>query len=112
MKIKKNNYEEYIKSNNKNTLLANSIKEGNCNYYIILDIEDNIYSFYLYKKDNWLALNMHDKESIFDNKDIMQLIFIELKKEYNFVIVRIDSEFKNRIEKWFFFIIFTSYIFL
>ena len=48
--------------------------------------------------NNWLAIDVHNKNSIIDNKELMNLILSELKKYYSSLILRIDKEFKDRID--------------
>lgn len=103
MKIVKSNYESYKKRVNYENLaspLAKSIESGNVSYYEILN-DDNTYfdNFEVFDNDNnWLAIDVHNKNSIIDNKEFMKLILSELKKYYSSLVLRIDEEFKDRID--------------
>lgn len=104
MKIVKSNYESYKKRVNYANLespLAKSIESGNVSYYEILNDDDTYFdNFEVFDNDNnWLAIDVHNKNSIIDNKELMNLILSELKKYYSSLILRIDKEFKDRIDK-------------
>jgi len=103
MKIVKENYENFIKRENINidSPLALGIKNGEISYYEIINDENNyVNNFKVFDLDNnWLAIDVHNKNSILDNEEIMKLILSEMKKKYTCLILRVDEEFKERIEK-------------
>lgn len=104
MRINKSNYEDYKTRVNKEELtsmLARNIENGNVSYFEIFnDNNEYVKSFEVYDKDNnWLAIDVHNKESIIDNKELMILILSELKKYYSCLVLRIDEEFDKRIKK-------------
>lgn len=48
--------------------------------------------------NNWLAIDIHNKDSIFDDESVMKVILSELKQYYTSLVLRIDEDFSNRIE--------------
>ena len=84
MKIIKSNYESYktrVNNENLESPLAKNIESGNVSYFAILN-DDNTYldNFEVFDNDNnWLAIDVHNKNSIIDNKELMNLILSELK---------------------------------
>ena len=101
MKLLKKDYNAYIKRNELNCSLANYLKNGQISYFEILDDNNNyLDNFVVYdNQNNWLAINIHDKISIIDNKNLIEFILRELKKYYDYVILIISKEFKDRIKK-------------
>lgn len=101
MKLLKKDYNAYIKRNDLNCSLANHLKNGQISYFEILDDNNNyLDDFVVYdNQNNWLAINIHDKISIIDNKNLVEFILRELKKYYDYVILIISKEFKDRIKK-------------
>ena len=101
MKLLKKYYNAYIKRNDLNSSLANHLKNGQISYFEILDDNNNyLDDFVVYdNQNNWLAINIHDKISIIDNKNLIEFILRELKKYYDYVILIISEEFKDRIKK-------------
>lgn len=104
MKIIKSNYESYKKriSNEKlESPLAKNIENNNVSYFEILNDDNTFFNnFVVFDNDNnWLAIDIHNKESIIDNEQLMNLILSELKKYYSNLVLRIDEKFKNRIER-------------
>lgn len=104
MKIIKSNYESYKKRVRKDALtsvLAKNIENGNASYFeIFTDNNEYVKNFEVYDKDNnWLSIDVHNKESIIDDKELMILLLSELKKYYSSLVLRIDEEFDERIEK-------------
>ena len=101
MKLLKKDYNAYIKRNDLNCSLANHLKNGQISYFEILDDNNNyLDNFVVYdNQNNWLAINIHDKISIIDNKNLVEFILRELKKYYDYVILIISKEFKDRIKK-------------
>jgi len=103
MKIVKSNYESYKKRVNNDILdspLAKNIESGKVSYFEILN-DDNSYitNFEVWDEDsNWLAINIHDKKSIINDKELMNLILSELKKYYSSLVLRVDEKFKERID--------------
>lgn len=103
MKIIKSNYESYktrVNNENLESPLAKNIESGNVSYFEILN-DDNTYldNFEVFDNDNnWLAIDVHNKNSIIDNKELMNLILLELKKYYSSLVLRIGEEFKDRID--------------
>ncbi len=103
MKIVKSGYESYktrVNNENLESPLAKNIESGSVSYFEILN-DDNTYlnNFEVFDKDNnWLAIDVHNKNSIIDNKELMSLILSELKKYYSSLVLRIDEEFKDRID--------------
>ncbi len=97
MKLLKKDYNAYIKRNE----LKNYLKNGQISYFEILDDNNNyLDNFVVYdNQNNWLAINIHDKISIIDNKNLIEFILRELKKYYDYVILIISEEFKDRIKK-------------
>lgn len=102
MKIVKESYENFIKRENGSidSPLALGIKNGEISYYEILNDENNyVNNFKVFDLDNnWLAIDVHNKNSILDNENIMKLILSEMKKNYTSLVLRVDEEFKDRIE--------------
>lgn len=102
MKVVKENYEKFIQRENENiaSSLAVGIKNGEISYYEILNNENNyINNFKIFDFDNnWLAIDVHNKDSIIDNEMIMKVILSEMKKNYASLVLRIDEDFKDRIE--------------
>ena len=102
MKIVKESYESFIKRENENidSPLALGIKNGEISYYEILSDENNyIDNFKVFDLDNnWLAVDIHNKDSIFDDESVMKVILSELKQYYTSLVLRIDEDFSNRIE--------------
>ena len=102
MKVIKEGYEKFIQRENPNvdSPLAVGIKTGEISYYEILNDENNyIDSFKVFDLDNnWLAIDVHNKDSILDNEMIMKVILSEMKKNYARLVLRIDEDFKDRIE--------------
>ena len=78
MKLLKKDYNAYIKRNELNYL----------DDFVVYD-----------NQNNWLAINIHDKISIIDNKNLIEFILRELKKYYDYVILIISEEFKDKIKK-------------
>lgn len=101
MKLLKKDYNAYIKRNDLNCSLANHLKNGQISYFEILDDNNNyLDNFVVYdNQNNWLAINIHDKISIIDNKNLIEFILSELKKYYDYVILIISEEFKDKIKK-------------
>ena len=101
MKLLKKDYNAYVKRNDLNSSLANHLKNGQISYFEILDDNNNyLDNFVVYdNQNNWLAINIHDKISIIDNKNLIEFILSELKKYYDYVILIISEEFKDRIKK-------------
>ena len=101
MKLLKKDYNAYVKRNDLNSSLANHLKNGKISYFEILDDNNNyLDNFVVYdNQNNWLAINIHDKISIIDNKNLIEFILSELKKYYDYVILIISEEFKDRIKK-------------
>ena len=101
MKVIKEGYEKFIQRENQNvdSPLAVGIKIGEISYYEILNDENNyINSFKVFDLDNnWLAIDVHNKNSILDNEMIMKVILSEMKKNYESLVLRIDEDFKDRI---------------
>lgn len=102
MKIVKVSYESFIKRENESidSPLAVGIKNGEISYYEILN-DENYYinNFKVFDFDNnWLAIDVHNKDSILDNEMIMKVILSEMKKNYASLVLRIDEDFKDRIE--------------
>lgn len=102
MKIIKESYESFIKRENESidSPLALGIKNGEISYYEILSDENNyIDNFKVFDLDNnWLAIDIHNKDSIFDDESVMKVILSELKQYYTSLVLRIDEDFSNRIE--------------
>lgn len=102
MKVVKENYEKFIQRENENiaSSLAVGIKNGEISYYEILNNENNyINNFKIFDFDNnLLAIDVHNKDSIIDNEMIMKVILSEMKKNYASLVLRIDEDFKDRIE--------------
>lgn len=102
MKIVKESYEKFIQRENgsADSKLAVGIKNGEISYYEILNDEGNyINNFNIFDFDNnWLAIDVHNKDSILDNETIMKLILSEMKKNYASLVLRIDENFNDRIE--------------
>lgn len=102
MKIIKESYEKFIKRENISTEspLSLGIKNNEISYYEILDDNNNyIDNFKVFDFDNnWLAINVHNKNSIIDNESVMKVILSELKQHYKSLVLRIDEGFSNRIE--------------
>ena len=101
MKVVKENYEKFIQRENENIAspLAVGIKNGEISYYEILNDENNyINNFKIFDFDNnWLAIDVHNKDSIIDDEMIMKVILSEMKKNYAILVLRIDENFKGRI---------------
>ncbi len=75
MKMLKKDYNAYVKRNDLNSSLANHLKNGQISYFEILDDNNNyLDNFVVYdNQNNWLAINIHDKISIIDNKNLTSI---------------------------------------
>lgn len=102
MKVIKENYEKFIQRENEDidSPLKVGIKNKEISYYEILNDENNyINNFKVFDCDNnWLAIDVHNKNSILDDDMIMKEILSEMKKNYTSLVLRIDEDFKDRIE--------------
>lgn len=102
MKVIKENYEKFIQRENEDidSPLKVEIKNKEISYYEILNDENNyINNFKVFDCDNnWLAIDVHNKNSILDDDMIMKEILSEMKKNYTSLVLRIDENFKDRIE--------------
>ena len=102
MILNKANYDSYIKRKGKdflNSSLANDLKNNKISYFEIFDDNNFINSFVVYDyQNNWLAIPVHDKISILDNKLLINFILSELKNYYKYVTLIISEEFISRIK--------------
>lgn len=102
MKVIKENYEKFIQRENEDidSPLKVGIKNKEISYYEILNDENNyINNFKVFDCDNnWLAIDVHNKNSILNDDMIMKEILSEMKKNYTSLVLRIDEGFKDRIE--------------
>ena len=102
MILNKANYDSYIKRKGKdflNSSLANDLKNNKISYFEIFDNNNFINSFVVYDyQNNWLAIPVHDKISILDNKRLINFILSELKNYYKYVTLIISEEFISRIK--------------
>ena len=98
----KANYDSYIKRKGKdliNSSLANDLKNNKISYFEIFDNNNFVNSFVVYDyQNNWLAIPVHDKISILDNKRLINFILSELKNYYKYVTLIISEEFISRIK--------------
>ncbi len=97
--IIKSNYENRISEDILTSPLATGIQNGSISYFEILnDGNSYVYNFEVYDKDdNWLAIDVRSKTSLFDDSETIKQILLELKKYYSYLVLRIAKEFKDRI---------------
>ena len=103
-KIIKAYFKKFIELNgilHSKTPLALEVRDNNADYYYILKNDEVYDDFAIYKNINWLVL---DRKK-FNDKDLIQVIFKEIKKEYDTVnivipveMTKIINDIKNNYE--------------
>ena len=103
-KIIKADFKKFIELNgilHSKTPLALEVRDNNADYYYILKNDEVYDDFAIYKNINWLVL---DRKK-FNDKDLIQVIFKEIKKEYDTVnivipveMTKIINDIKNNYE--------------
>lgn len=95
--IIKGNYAKYLELRgllNGRCAIALEIKDNNADYYYIEENDIIIDDFAIYKEDNWITID----EKYIKNNELVKIIFDYLKKDYNYITLKVPIENKDYID--------------
>lgn len=87
----------------KDKLLAREIREGKANYYLIYNNSEIITDFWVFISETNpsivdLAIQVNTANPLFENEELMQLIFDKLKKDkFSEAIIEIYNDLEDKI---------------
>ena len=89
--IIKADYNKYLELNgilNSRCAMAQKIKDNNADYFYIEKDNEIIDDFAIYKDEKWFTLD----KKYFENKDLIKVIFDEIKKKYEYIYIYVPVE--------------------